>query len=694
MTHFGSLNHESDGDDDQDGLSNSDEMAEGTDPNNSDTDGDGIPDGQDAVATDPDIKIPRYPVPVAYAVTDLKEFVPTNLNDLGQMAGYWDDGSASEHFIDGIPGVWSNGEFYPFSASLPTHNFSEDPDLANQHGPIIDEWTGTLMGIDNQGNLHFTDFVDLASFDSEEDLSFVASSHFNGETFEPIVAEGADNYRSWQEVVQVSAGGGVLTGGFVEFSWTSDDHGHRIVYRMSGASGTLQGMPDGNDRDDLTFPNGSGVYHNSQGWDDLIDGGSFSINSSGQTVGTIVDYFGTTSVGDITSPYHNPERGTAHAIAWGFSPTAKMELPGSDHPGQYYGMNDLKIVTGKTDELGATIWLGAQNLKRKALPLAPGTTSHDFSAGTMNNHGQMLTGFPGISAVLWQNTRLFPLQQLVATSGYKNVIAEAINTYGTMIGSAQNADTGESKRIALSPAEVVTIQTFIPHNNVDDPRNLIPFTYKTVFAGDNRLIGSPARAKWNENGSHRTRQRFNVVAWRAADANGLQDNAYANDPDGVQNDEWLVDIGTTREFDKASSLDASGNLTAAALADATLHDHTLKVNEATASKATVWIDKTEWIGDYKVAIYCKCSSGNPLVSGAGIFGPITYNFTISIDRSDPAHPKYSLSGDHDGFPAYEVYINHKRIYEHDPLATGEGLGSLGFPSEHSVPSSKLNQSLP
>jgi hypothetical protein len=67
-------------------------------------------------------------------------------------------------------------------------------------------------------------------------------------------------------------------------------------------------------------------------------------------------------------------------------------------------------------------------------------------------------------------------------------------------------------------------------------------------------------------------------------------------------------------------------------------------------------------------------------------------FTITIDKTDPAHPIYSLVGNHKGFPAYEVYINHTRVYEHDPLVTGEGLGSLALPMNHPV--SKTNQPLP
>jgi len=86
---------------------------------------------------------------------------------------------------------------------------------------------------------------------------------------------------------------------------------------------------------------------------------------------------------------------------------------------------------------------------------------------------------------------------------------------------------------ALLPVETVTINTFIPDNNVEDAR---PFN-GTLFKGDNRHGGSPDRATWNENGSHRTQQKFQVIADQALDANGLVDNAYGPNADGGGNND-------------------------------------------------------------------------------------------------------------------------------------------------------------
>jgi len=274
---------------------------------------------------------------------------------------------------------------------------------------------------------------------------------------------------------------------------------------------------------------------------------------------------------------------------------------------------------------------------------------------------------------------------------------QAINKNGVILANAtppNSPSSAQPEPVLLVPTDVVTINTFIPMNNLDNPWNNAPFTENTVFTGDNRHGGSPDRATWNEKGSHRTHIEFNVVAWQIADSDGLLDNAYANDPDGVKNDDYYVHIGTTYEFDKASSLDASGNLTAAARADTHLADGTLKIGEGTAPKSEVWLVKPiQRIGDKKVAITCRCESQNPLFSGAPA---ISYTIVITIDKTDIAAPKYSITGSHDGFPAYEIYINNKRVYQFDPLATGEGPASLWPDEEHDVNenSSHLNLPLP
>ncbi|MCX6936686.1 MAG: hypothetical protein NTU80_02125, partial [Verrucomicrobia bacterium] len=250
----------------------------------------------------------------------------------------------------------------------------------------------------------------------------------------------------------------------------------------------------------------------------------------------------------------------------------------------------------------------------------------------------------------------------------------------------------------LMPIEIITINTFIPHNNVDDPDNLNPLNIASpahVYGGDDRSSGSPLRAIWNKEGAHRSRQRFKIVPLRnRGDTDGIEDNSYINDTDGVRNDSLLNDVGATHKYHKASSLNASGNLTAAAKSDTILGDENLMVAKATASKYSGMEIIPEWISDNKLKVTCTLSLGNPLAPViAG--NQIDYVFILTLDYSDPKHPLYSLEGSHDGFPAYEVYIGGKRIYEHDPLATGEDVFSLLGSGEWDVneTTNHMNQTL-
>jgi hypothetical protein len=296
---------------------------------------------------------------------------------------------------------------------------------------------------------------------------------------------------------------------------------------------------------------------------------------------------------------------------------------------------------------------------------------------------------------LWQNGKVVNLTTRVApNSGYTAFSPVDINNNGVIL--ANTTITGGAKRaVLLMPVELITINTFIPQNNVDPVADASGglLTGSEVFEGDDRSAGTPKRATWNKNGSHRTQQKFNVIPFQnMGDVDGLEDNAFTNDADGLKNDSWLNDTEITRKYDRVSSLDASGNLTTAARADTTLGDSHLKMAEGHASTSGMSVAST-WHGERKIKVHCVMSAQNPLVSGSPA---IDYDTTLTIDFTDTSDPRYSLEGEHDGFPAYEFYIGNKRIYQHDPLASGEGLLSLAAPMEHDVNenTSHINQPIP
>jgi hypothetical protein len=276
-------------------------------------------------------------------------------------------------------------------------------------------------------------------------------------------------------------------------------------------------------------------------------------------------------------------------------------------------------------------------------------------------------------------------------------VARGINKNGWIVGTgvrtrydAQNNQlVSESRSFLLVPVEVITINSFIPQDHVSKP-----FSLTHIFEGDNRMDATAGIATWDKDGSYRTREQFTVIPFQSmGDFDGLENNAYANDPDGITNDEWFIGIGTTREYHEGSSL-LGGKISAAAKADTILGDNYLKTGEATASKSGMKIEPV-WQGERKVKVHCVGHATNPLFSILGIPAPaIDYDVNIIIDFTDQEHPKYTLQGDHDGFPAYEFYINDSRIYEHDPIATGQSPLSLGPPMEFSIPETKVNQPIP
>lgn len=139
-------------------------------------------------------------------------------------------------------------------------------------------------------------------------------------------------------------------------------------------------------------------------------------------------------------------------------------------------------------------------------------------------------------------------------------------------------------------------------------------------------------------------------------------------------------VGQTRSYDVDTAL-SGGVLSSSAKADTVMGDP-LKVDWATASTSSMNINPSRPT-DAQVQIDLTGDAGNPLVPLSDI-GAISWDLTLTVDSTDPFNPQYEITGDYDGFPAYELHIDVQRIFDHDPIATGEGLFSLFPPMEHSV----------
>jgi len=185
----------------------------------------------------------------------------------------------------------------------------------------------------------------------------------------------------------------------------------------------------------------------------------------------------------------------------------------------------------------------------------------------------------------------------------------------------------------------INVTTFIPTNSLTGPPQArCGRGRQLVFKGDDRGF-SPAGA------SFRTRTRITVIPEQSADADGLK----------AGSEQELV--GETRSY--APDALANGVLDAAD-DDAVLNDCHLLHEVATASNSNMHAAVTR-TGEHQVSVHIFGGAGNPLV----VSPEINWDFTITIDTSGTsAH--WTINGAHDGFPAYEVYINDNPIHTYSP----------------------------
>jgi hypothetical protein len=113
--------------------------------------------------------------------------------------------------------------------------------------------------------------------------------------------------------------------------------------------------------------------------------------------------------------------------------------------------------------------------------------------------------------------------------------------------------------------------------------------------------------------------------------------------------------------------------------DAVLHDcHLLDdVGQASAAPMKLTVKRT---GPSRLSVRLKGSIKNPLVPPAPT---VDWDLTLIIDASS-SPVKWAISGSHDQFPAFELYVNNQLIYSRDVarpvtfVSIGTGLTSSVF----------------
>lgn len=203
----------------------------------------------------------------------------------------------------------------------------------------------------------------------------------------------------------------------------------------------------------------------------------------------------------------------------------------------------------------------------------------------------------------------------------------------------------------------IEFSAFIPMNNVDHPNNAV-LIRKRVFDGDDREFGVGLP-------TYRTRQKVTMIPVSAQGDRGFEAGTDLN----------LV--GLSQEYDKLTSLDSNGRLTAAAKADTELNDDFMKIAEGTADSSGMSI-APNWITARKVRALLEGDVGNPIPLYSC---NITWSFNVELDGTDKSHPIYKISGNRSRFPAQEIYLTAQNIFQYDPRPDGRTVLSLCLATE-------------
>ncbi len=226
----------------------------------------------------------------------------------------------------------------------------------------------------------------------------------------------------------------------------------------------------------------------------------------------------------------------------------------------------------------------------------------------------------------------------------------------------------------------VQITSFIPYEWVHDPSPDFQTVYgmegayqlyrPMIYGGDDRMTMAGLALFNKASSDYRTRQKVKLIPVVAYDLDGTGDGL---DTKAIQNL-----IGTSHQYLAGDSLDQNDRISAAAKADTVLGDFKLLHAVGTATNSGMSIVSTI-SGGLLSNVNFITSATNPLEPP--IAPSIDYNLDLALSYTNPRSASYHLTGQLDGFPAYEFYLDSALVYSLDPIAEGQTPLSLGGTGE-------------
>ncbi len=241
-----------------------------------------------------------------------------------------------------------------------------------------------------------------------------------------------------------------------------------------------------------------------------------------------------------------------------------------------------------------------------------------------------------------QETRLYLVGETKSQSRGGENITMQIEVGGSWV------DGDSLKATVVQTQFQIDLRVFIPYNWVNIP------LHPSVAGGDNRSYDP------NLNGTYRVSQNAILNLYR----------------------EWVPDV-ENRMIDDGKSAGITYHYSTS---DVTNFNSSAKHSEDTtvkpsyinsgASPSNSGIADLSGVqvtvlsslsNDNRVTVEFEGEAAEPILPVAA---PINWRFSVGISKANPLNPSFSLEGAHDGFPAYEIYVNCKHLkFPHTEVVT-------------------------